>query len=71
MNKEYISRINKVFDFIEKNIENSYTLEELAKITKFFKIPFSQDIFCPGWRNSKSVCTKAEAGKSCLFNANQ
>jgi len=38
--KEYISRINKVFDYIENNIERAFSLEELADIANFSKYHF-------------------------------
>ncbi len=37
LEKEYKSRINKTFDYIESNIEKQFTLEELAVI-KFLQI---------------------------------
>ena len=38
--KEYISRINKVQDYIDKNISNKFSLEELASIANFSKFHF-------------------------------
>ena len=39
---EYKSRINKTFDYIEKNIEKSFTLEELANVANFSKFHFNR-----------------------------
>ena len=36
LNTEYISRINRTFDYIESNIEKPMTLEELASDCQFF-----------------------------------
>ena len=44
MNKsraEYISRINRVIDYIEKNITNTITLDELADVACFSKSIFT------------------------------
>lgn len=40
LRKEYISRINLVQDYIEKNINNVFQLEELAEISGFSKYHF-------------------------------
>lgn len=42
LNTEYISRINKTFDYIESNLEKSMTLEELAKVANFSKFHFNR-----------------------------
>ena len=42
LNTEYISRINKTFDYIESNLENPMTLEELAEVANFSKFHFSR-----------------------------
>ena len=42
MHSEYISRINKTFDYIESNLENPMTLEELASIANFSKFHFNR-----------------------------
>ena len=42
LNTEYISRINKTFDYIESNLERSMTLEELAKVANFSKFHFNR-----------------------------
>ncbi len=39
---EYISRINKIFDYIESNLEKSMTLEELAEVASFSKFHFNR-----------------------------
>jgi len=39
---EYISRINKTFDYIESNLEKSMTLEELADVANFSKFHFNR-----------------------------
>jgi AraC family transcriptional regulator len=39
---EYISRINKTFDYIESNLEKSMTLEELAEVASFSKFHFNR-----------------------------
>lgn len=39
---EYISRINKTFDYIETHLEKSMTLEELAEVASFSKFHFSR-----------------------------
>jgi transcriptional regulator GlxA family with amidase domain len=39
---EYISRINKTFDYIESNIEKPMTLEELATVANFSKFHFNR-----------------------------
>jgi len=38
--EEYIYRINKVFDYIEKNIDKQFTLEELSSVSCFSKFHF-------------------------------
>ncbi len=38
--KEYISRINRVQDYIDKNISSKLTLEELASVANFSKFHF-------------------------------
>jgi AraC family transcriptional regulator len=40
MVKEYISRINKAFDYIEANFDKSFTLDELASVASFSKFHF-------------------------------
>lgn len=42
LNSEYIFRINRTIDYIESNIENPMTLEELATIANFSKFHFSR-----------------------------
>ncbi len=42
---EYISRINKVLDYIESNIETPITLEELADVANFSKFHFNRIFF--------------------------
>lgn len=42
LNIEYISRINKAFDYIESNIEKPLTLEELAAVANFSKYHFNR-----------------------------
>ena len=39
---EYISRINKVFDYIEKHFDKQFTLEELANVALFSKYHFNR-----------------------------
>lgn len=39
---EYISRINRTFDYIESNIEKPMTLKELASVAYFSKFHFSR-----------------------------
>lgn len=39
---EYISRINRAFDYIESNIDKPMTLEELASIANFSKFHFNR-----------------------------
>ncbi|OFY90438.1 MAG: hypothetical protein A2266_01025, partial [Bacteroidetes bacterium RIFOXYA12_FULL_40_10] len=41
-NTEYISRINKTFDYIESNLEKPMTLEELAQVANFSKFHFNR-----------------------------
>lgn len=38
--KNYISRINCVLDYIEKNLDKNFTLDELAKVANFSKFHF-------------------------------
>jgi AraC family transcriptional regulator len=38
--EDYISRINRVLDYIEKNLDKEFTLDELAKIANFSKFHF-------------------------------
>ncbi len=40
MTKEYISRVNKVLDYIEKHISENFSLEELAGVAAFSKYHF-------------------------------
>jgi AraC family transcriptional regulator len=40
--EEYQGRINKVMDFIELNLDKSFTLEELADVASFSKFHFSR-----------------------------
>ena len=40
--KEYTSRINRTFDYIESNLENPMTLEELAGVAHFSKYHFNR-----------------------------
>jgi AraC family transcriptional regulator len=42
LSSEYISRINKTFDYIELNLEKPMTLEELATVANFSKFHFSR-----------------------------
>lgn len=42
IDNEYKHRINKVIDHIERNLDNDFTLEELAKISNFSKFHFSR-----------------------------
>jgi len=42
LNTEYISRINKTFDYIESNLEKPMTLAELATVANFSKFHFSR-----------------------------
>ena len=39
---EYIARINKAFDYIELNIGNQFTLQELAQVANFSKYHFNR-----------------------------
>jgi AraC family transcriptional regulator len=39
---EYISRINKTFDYIESNLDKPMTLEDLADIARFSKFHFNR-----------------------------
>lgn len=38
--EEYFSRINRVFDYIEKNISQQFSLEDLAEVANFSKYHF-------------------------------
>ena len=40
LEKEYNSRINKAFDYIESNIDKQFTLEEIASVANFSKFHF-------------------------------
>jgi len=42
INKEYVSRINKVFDHIESHLDEDMTLDELARVACFSKFHFSR-----------------------------
>ena len=42
VNSEYVSRINKTLDYIEKHTEKQFTLEELAEISNFSKFHFNR-----------------------------
>ena len=42
IHSEYISRINKTFDYIESNLQNPMTLEELAVVANFSKFHFNR-----------------------------
>lgn len=42
IDNEYKHRINKVLDHIEKNLDNSFSLDELAVISNFSKFHFSR-----------------------------
>jgi len=42
---EYKNRINKVFDYIERNISEQLTLEELADVASFSKYHFVRIFF--------------------------
>ncbi len=37
----YISRINRVIDYIEEHIDSEMTLAELASVSQFSPLPFS------------------------------
>jgi len=39
---EYTSRINRVLDYIEKNLDKTFTLDELAKVANFSKFHFNR-----------------------------
>lgn len=41
-NAEYISRVNKIFDYIELNLKKTITLDELASIANFSKFHFNR-----------------------------
>jgi len=40
--EEYQGRINKVMDFIEQNLDKSFTLEQLAEVANFSKFHFNR-----------------------------
>ena len=40
--EEYSSRINRVLDYIEKNLDKSFTLDELANVANFSKFHFNR-----------------------------
>ncbi len=40
LREEYVSRINRVIDFIEKNIDRDLSLEALAKLAYFSRFHF-------------------------------
>ena len=40
LRNEYISRINRVIDYIEKNIDKDLSLEKLAKVANFSRFHF-------------------------------
>jgi AraC family transcriptional regulator len=40
LEREYKSRINRTFDYIESNLEKQFTLEELASVANFSKFHF-------------------------------
>lgn len=42
LHSDYISRINKTFDYIEKHLEEPMTLEELAQVAHFSKYHFNR-----------------------------
>jgi DNA gyrase inhibitor GyrI len=42
LHPEYISKINKTFDYIESNLDKPMTLEELASIANFSKFHFNR-----------------------------
>ena len=42
MHHDYISRINKAFDYIESNLDRQITLEELAGVANFSKFHFNR-----------------------------
>jgi len=42
LQQEYQARINKAFDYIEKNISNNFSLDELAEVANFSKYHFSR-----------------------------
>lgn len=41
-NTEYVARLNKTFDFIERNLEKPLTLEALAEVASFSKYHFNR-----------------------------
>ncbi len=43
--EDYIGRINRVIDYIEKNLANSFTLDELAGVAHFSKYHFHRIFF--------------------------
>lgn len=42
MYDEYVSRINRIFDFVESNLDKPITLEELANVANFSKFHFNR-----------------------------
>lgn len=40
MNEEYVARINRVMDYIEKHLDHELTLEELARVASFSRFHF-------------------------------
>ncbi len=40
--KHYLERLNKVFDYIDENIESEFNLDDLAKTSNFSKFHFSR-----------------------------
>ncbi len=42
MHKDYIARINKTFDYIESNLDQPMSLEELAGVANFSKFHFNR-----------------------------
>ncbi len=40
--KEYKARINRVFDYIDQNLDKNLTLDELAKVANFSKYHFNR-----------------------------
>ena len=42
LHPEYISKINKTFDYIESNLDKPMTLEELASVANFSKFHFNR-----------------------------
>lgn len=40
--QEYIARINRTFDYIEENLDKSFTLDELASVASFSRFHFNR-----------------------------